>query len=151
VGGGLIGGIAVAVKSLRPTVRVVGVQAERTAAVVASLAAGQPVTVPAGDTIADGIAVERPGDLPFSLIQHYVDELITVSEGDIEAAMGLLLQGAKLLAAGAGATPLAAILANRVQTAGCRVVLVLSGGNIDLDLLAEVLSRRPQPDSQAAI
>lgn len=77
-GGGLISGIAVAIKSLRPTVRIVGVQAERAASLIASLAAGKPVTAPVGDTIADGIAIERPGDLPFSIIQRYVDDVVAV-------------------------------------------------------------------------
>ena len=139
-GGGLIGGVAVAIKARQPGVRIIGVQAERVPSMIASLAAGAPVSVPAGDTIADGIAVERPGDLPFELIQRHVDEMVTVGEAEIQRAMTLLLQRGKLLAEGAGATPLAAVLNGSVTVRGRRVVLVLSGGNIDLDRLRMALA-----------
>jgi threonine dehydratase len=139
-GGGLISGIAVVVKALVPRARVIGVQAEACSAMVASLAAGSPVVIPAGDTLADGIAVERPGALPLEIIARYVDDVVTVGEADIRRAIAMLLQRAKLLAEGAGAVALAAILADRVPVRDHKVVLVLSGGNIDLDKLPAVLA-----------
>jgi threonine dehydratase len=137
-GGGLIAGIATALKTLSPPVQVIGVQAERAPAAVASLAAGRLVTVPVGETIADGIAVERPGLLPFEIIRHQVDDVVTVGEAEIRRSIALLLQRAKLVAEGAGAVPLAAVLAGLVPVQGRRVVLVLSGGNIDLPRLATI-------------
>jgi threonine dehydratase len=141
-GGGLIAGIAVAVKSASPAVRIIGVQAERAPSLIASLSAGEPVTTPVADTIADGIAVERPGDLPFAIIRRYVDDVVVVKEEHIEEAIRLLLQRTKLLAEGAGAAALAAIVGARVRVDGRRVALVLSGGNIDLDVLARVVGQR---------
>jgi len=137
-GGGLIAGTALAIKSLQPTVRVIGVQAAAVPSLVASLKAGRPVATTAGQTIADGIAVEQPGILPLEIIEKYVDDVVTVTEDQIRTAVAALLQRAKLLAEGAGATPLAAMIGGRVARSGQRVVLVLSGGNIDLDLLAEI-------------
>ncbi len=137
-GGGLIAGIALAVKDRLPSARVIGVQSELAASLVASLAVGEPVSVPVGDTIADGIAVEKPGKIPFEIICSLVDEVVTVSEAEIRRAIPPLLQRAKLVAEGAGAVPLAALMAGKIGGTGRRVVLVLSGGNIDLDLLAEV-------------
>ncbi len=137
-GGGLIAGVAVAAKSRLQNVRVIGVQAAEAAAVVASLAAGAPVTVAIGATLADGTAVERPGDLPFHIIQQLVDDVVTVDESDIRKAMVALLGRAKLLAEGAGALALAATLSGRVDVAGRRAALVLSGGNVDLDVVGEI-------------
>jgi len=143
-GGGLIAGIVVAIKARLPRARVVGVQAENAAAVVASLAAGAPVTLQLGPTLADGTAVERPGEVPFALIQRYVDDVVTVSEADIRRAMVALLGRAKLVAEGAGALALAATLSGRVDVAGKRVALVLSGGNVDLDVLGEICLQESQ-------
>jgi threonine dehydratase len=139
-GGGLIAGIAVAIKDHARRAQVIGVQAERVAAVVESLAAGHAVTVPAEETIADGIAVERPGELPLALIQQYVDAMVTVNEEDIRYAVAALLQRAKLVAEGAGAVALAAALGGKVDLHGKRAVLILSGGNIDLELLGDIAS-----------
>jgi threonine dehydratase len=147
-GGGLIAGIAVAITARAPRARIVGIQAADAAAVVASLAAGAPVTLDLGPTLADGTAVERPGDLPFAIIQRDVDDVLTVSEAEIRQAMLALLSRAKLLAEGAGALALAAALSGRLDVAGKRVVLVLSGGNVDLDVLGEIClqgSRASQP------
>ena len=143
-GGGLIAGIAVAIKARLPGARVVGVQAEIAAAVVASLAAGAPVTLELGPTLADGTAIERPGEVPFALIQQYVDDVVTVSEAEIRRAMVALLSRAKLVAEGAGALALAATLSGRVDAAGKRVALVLSGGNVDLDVLGEICLQESQ-------
>ena len=139
-GGGLLAGITVALRARCPAVRIVGVQAERVAAVAESLRAGQLVPVPSGETIADGIAVERPGEIPFEIIRGQVDDVVTVTEEEIGRAIGLLLERTKLLAEGAGATPLAALLSGKVAAPRQKVVLVLSGGNIDRDLLARVLA-----------
>jgi threonine dehydratase len=121
-GGGLIAGIAVALRARHPAVRIVGVQAARVPAVVESLRVGQPVPIPSGETIADGIAVERPGEIPFEIIRRAVDDVVTVTEEEIGRGIGLLLERTKLLAEGAGATPLAALLNGSVAAAGQNVV-----------------------------
>lgn len=136
-GGGLAGGVAIAVKQTRPGVRVVGVQAAGCSSFLASLAAGEPVTALSATTIADGIAVKRPGDLTFPIVQRYVDEVVEVSEAEISHAIIALLERSKLLVEGGGAVGLAALLSGRVR--GGNVVCVLSGGNIDTRLLQSVV------------
>ncbi|MCT9820545.1 threonine ammonia-lyase [Microbacterium sp. W1N] len=142
-GGGLIAGIAAAVKARAAaagrTVRVIGVQAENSAAYPASLAAHAPLTVPTTPTIADGIAVARPGDFPFEVISELVDEVVTVSDDDIARALLVLLERAKQVVEPAGAVGVAAILAGKVRASG-PTVSVLSGGNIDPLLLQRVVS-----------
>ncbi|GAA3605469.1 threonine ammonia-lyase [Nonomuraea rosea] len=137
-GGGLAAGLALAVKSLRPGVRIVGVQADRAAAYPASLAAGHPVLVEPFSTMADGIAVGRPGELPFELIHYLVDKVVTVTEEEISKALVLCLERAKQVVEPAGAVGVAALLAHP-QAFEPPVVAVLSGGNIDPVLLARVL------------
>ncbi|MET7378260.1 threonine ammonia-lyase [Streptomyces sp. NPDC005526] len=137
-GGGLLAGIAVAVKALRPDVRIVGVQAEGSAAYPPSLAAGHPVSVPHPATMADGIKVGRPGDVPFGLVRDLVDEVRTVSEDQLSAALLLCLERAKLVVEPAGASPVAALLGDPPAFEG-PVVAVLSGGNVDPVLLQRVL------------
>ncbi|MFJ8197634.1 threonine ammonia-lyase [Streptomyces sp. NPDC096152] len=137
-GGGLLAGIAVAVKALRPDVRIVGVQAEGSAAYPPSLAAGHPVSVPHPATMADGIKVGRPGDVPFGLVRDLVDEVRTVSEDQLSAALLLCLERAKLVVEPAGASPVAALLGDPHAFEG-PVVAVLSGGNVDPVLLQRVL------------
>jgi threonine dehydratase len=137
-GGGLAAGIAVAVKSLRPDVRVVGVQAEGAAAYPPSLAAGHPVAVPRPVTMADGIKVGRPGEVPFALVSELVDEVRTVGEDQLSAALLHCLERAKLVVEPAGASPVAALLADPESFRG-PVVAVLSGGNVDPVLLQGVL------------
>jgi threonine dehydratase len=142
-GGGLAGGIAVAIKSLRPSVRVIAVQAASVAPFPVSIAAGHTVEVSAYPTLADGISVKRPGELTLPLISRYVDEVVTVAEDEIADAMVLLLERAKLLVEGAGAVGVAAILADRVDMSaehGTGVV-VLSGGNLDTGVLADAIRR----------
>ncbi|GAA1820395.1 threonine ammonia-lyase [Agromyces neolithicus] len=142
-GGGLAAGIASAVKQraseLGRAVRVVGVQAENAAPYVASLAAGAPVQVPVVPTIADGIAVYRPGELNFAVIRDAVDEVVTVSEDDIARALLVLLERAKLVVEPAGAVAVAALMTGAVQCDG-PVVAVLSGGNIDPLLMQRVIA-----------
>ncbi|MFE5833519.1 threonine ammonia-lyase [Streptomyces sp. NPDC056508] len=137
-GGGLAAGIGLAVKSLRPDVKVIGVQAEGAAAYPPSLAAGHPVVVESPVTMADGIKVGRPGDVPFDLIREYVDEVRTVSEDALSSALLLCLERAKLVVEPAGASPVAALLADPGSFRG-PVVAVLSGGNVDPLLLQRVL------------
>jgi len=141
-GGGLIAGIAGVVKRVRPHVRVVGVQAAACAPYPAALAAGVPVEVNAVSTIADGIAVKRPGDLTLPLVARWVDEVVVVSEEDTAEAMVLLLERAKLVVEGAGAVGVAALLSALVKpSAEGATVVVLSGGNVDAGLLALVARR----------
>ncbi|MFJ9730050.1 threonine ammonia-lyase [Streptomyces sp. NPDC101171] len=137
-GGGLAAGIAVAVKALRPEVRIVGVQAEGAAAYPPSLAAGRPVSVLNPTTMADGIKVGRPGPVPFEIVGDLVDEVRTVSEDQLSAALLLCLERAKLVVEPAGASPVAALLAEPGAFPG-PVVAVLSGGNVDPVLLQRVL------------
>jgi threonine dehydratase len=137
-GGGLISGVASAIKARRPQARVIGVQAERAAAVPASLAAGHPVTVPVGDTIADGIAVARPGALTFAHISALVDEVVTVPDDAMARAVLLLAERAKQVVEPSGAAGLAALLSGDI-TAVEPVVVLLAGGNVDPLLLARII------------
>lgn len=139
-GGGLIGGIAVAVKAERPGVRVVGVEAEAYPSMRASLAAGAVATVAGAPTLADGIAVKRPRERTLQLVQRYVDDLVTVDEEAIARAILVLIERQKTVAEGAAAAPLAALLSGAV-TAGRVTVLVVSGGNIDVGRLDDILVR----------
>jgi len=136
-GGGLLSGIAVAVKALRPDIRVIGVQAAGCAAWPPSLAAGRPVVIERGTTIADGIAVQRPGDITFPLVQQFVDEVVEVTEDEICRAVVVLLERGKLMVEGAGAAGLAAMLAGKI--AAREAVCVLSGGNLDAGMLQVIV------------
>ena len=142
-GGGLIAGVAAAAKARAAaagrTVRIIGVQAENSAAYPASLAAGEPLEVATTPTIADGIAVARPGDVPFEVIRELVDEVVTVTDDDIARALLVLLERAKQVVEPAGAVGVAAILAGKIAVSGPTVV-ILSGGNIDPLLLQRVVA-----------
>ena len=146
-GGGLVSGVALALKSERPSIAVIGVQAASCAPVRGSLERGKPVAVESALTIADGIAVKRPGELTLSLIERWVDDVVAVDEDEVAEAMVFLLERAKLVVEGAGAVGAAALLSGRTSAApeGVTVVL-LSGGNVDAGLLAEVARRH---ESQA--
>ncbi|MEU2789425.1 threonine ammonia-lyase [Streptomyces sp. NPDC007100] len=137
-GGGLAAGIAVAVKALRPDVRIIGVQAAGAAAYPPSLAAGHPVSIEAPTTMADGIKVGRPGDVPFEIIGELVDEVRTVTEDELSSALLLCLERAKLVVEPAGASPVAALLSRPGAFEG-PVVAVLSGGNVDPLLMQRTL------------
>ena len=137
-GGGLLAGIALAIKESKPDVRVVGVQAAGAASFPASLNAGQPRTLPQTQTMADGIAVARPGELTLPLVEDYVDDIVMVSEESISHALLLTLERAKLLVEPAGAVAVAALLDDPAAFDG-PTVAVLSGGNIDPRLLAKVI------------
>ena len=146
-GGGLAAGVAIAVKAARPAVRVVGVQIAGCSSFGPSLEAGHPVGVGAGMTIADGIAVKRPGELTLGLVRDWVDEVIVVGEDETAAAMVLLLEQAKLVVEGAGAVGVAALLGGHVRAAASGTTcVVLSGGNVDAGLLA-VLARRHETEA----
>jgi threonine dehydratase len=141
-GGGLISGVAAAAKQLaeregRP-MRIIGVQSENAAPFRPSLKVGRPVTVETRPTIADGIAVARPGDLNFEMVRQYVDEVVTVSDDDIARAIVMLLERAKLVVEPAGAAGVAAILAGKAHVNGVTAT-ILSGGNIDPLLLQRVI------------
>ncbi|MEU5580005.1 threonine ammonia-lyase [Streptomyces huasconensis] len=137
-GGGLLAGIAVAVKALRPDVRLVGVQAAGSAAYPPSLAAGHPVSIDNPATMADGIKVGRPGDVPFQLIDDLVDDIVTVSEDELSSALLLCLERAKMVVEPAGASPVAALLSKPEAFEG-PVVALLSGGNVDPLLMQRIL------------
>jgi threonine dehydratase len=139
-GGGLISGVATALKALRPGVRVIGVEAEGAASMSASLAAGRTVTLDRIDTMADGIAVKRVSDLTLAHVAALVDGIVTVSEEDLSRALLVLLERTKAVVEPAGAAPLAALLAGKLPDAGGEAAcLLLSGGNIDPTLLIRVI------------
>ena len=141
-GGGLSSGVAIAVKSARPAVEVVGVQVDVVAAFPESLKRGEPVEVAHGLTIADGIAVKRPGELTLGLVRRWLDDVVVVPEDDVADAMVLLMEKAKLVVEGAGAVGAAALLAGRTAPAARgTTVVVLSGGNVDAGLLASIARR----------
>jgi threonine dehydratase len=142
-GGGLISGIAMAIRSRRPEVEIIGVQVEACSPFLASLQAGRPVAVDSARTIADGIAVKRPGELTLKLIDALVKELVVVAEDQVAEAMVFMLERSKLVVEGAGAVGVAALLAGRLPPAAGdgTTVLVLSGGNAGAGLLAEVARR----------
>jgi threonine dehydratase len=141
-GGGLISGLAAALKSERPDVRVVGVQVSSCAPFPASLSGREAITVSSALTIADGIAVKRPGEVTLPLVRQWVDEVVVVEEDDIAEAIVFLLERAKLVVEGAGAVGVAALLTGRIRVSGTGpVVVVLSGGNVDAGLLAQIVRR----------
>jgi len=138
-GGGLIGGIAAAAKSLKPGIRVIGVQTVRFPNMYNAV---KHASLPQGtSTIAEGIAVGRPGDVTQQLVERYVDDILLVDEGDVEQAIVMLLDIEKTLVEGAGAAPLAAVVKEPARFAGRKVGLVLGGGNIDPMLLAAIIQR----------
>jgi threonine dehydratase len=140
-GGGLIGGIACAVKEVRPAVKVYGVQPAKIPSMKAAVEAGKPVTMDSAKTIADGIAVRRAGERTLPLVQKYVDDIVTVEEEEIANAILLLLEREKTLAEGAGAAAMAAVLNRKVRLDAKRVTVLVCGGNIDVTLLARIIER----------
>ena len=140
-GGGLIAGMAAAVRELAPHVRIIGVESMAAPSMTASFLAGSPSEMPVHVTLADGIAVKRPGKLTVPLIHTLVDEIIQVEEEEIAQAIVSLLERTKLLVEGAGAASLAAVLHSRVEGLRGKTVCVLSGGNIDVKTIAVVVER----------
>jgi threonine dehydratase len=140
-GGGLIGGIACAIKESRPDIRVVGVQTSRLPSMSVAVEQHHPVTLDPSTTIADGIAVRRAGDVTFPVVDKYVDEIVTVDEDEIASAILVLLEREKTLAEGAGATALAALLQKKTSLQGRHTAVLVSGGNIDVTLLSRIIER----------
>ncbi|HUH02489.1 MAG TPA: threonine ammonia-lyase [Kofleriaceae bacterium] len=141
-GGGLIGGIGCAIKTLRPSVRIIGVEPAGLPSAQRAMTAGGPVTLAPAVTLADGIAVRRAGERTFPLLQRYVDDLVTVSEEELANAVLLLLEREKTVAEGAGAAALAAVVNGRVSIPlGKRTVMLVSGGNIDVNVLSRIIER----------
>src|SRR3989449_4410134 len=138
-GGGLIAGIAIAARALRPNIKIIGVQAEGAAGCRASLDAGEISTLPSIATIADGIAVKRPGTLTFPIIQNLVDDVVMVNDEAIIGAVLLLMERSKLLVEGAGAAGVAAMLSGVVKLQGKKILVPLTGGNIDINLVGRFI------------
>ena len=140
-GGGLISGLAYAVKHLKPSCQVIGVQAAGAASMVDSLEAGHILTLPSVHTIADGIQVKTPGDLTFEMCRQYVDKVVAVSENEIARAILSVLEKQKLVAEGAGAVGIAAAMYGKVDLRGKTVCALLSGGNVDVTMLERIITR----------
>ena len=140
-GGGLISGVAFAIKELNPDVKVYGVQAENAPSMAESIRQGEAITLPSVQTFADGIAVKHPGDVTFDMVRKYVDEVVTVSEDEIAAAILALREKQKLVAEGAGAVSVAAAMFGKLPIQGKNVCCIVSGGNIDVNILSRVITR----------
>lgn len=140
-GGGLISGVACAVKSLKPSCQVFGVQAAGASAMAESFRRGDWYASDTASTFADGIAVKNPGEITFQMVRKYVDDIVTVSDDEIAAAILNLMERQKVVAEGAGAVPVAAAMFDKLPLAGKRVVCVVSGGNIDVNILSRVINR----------
>ncbi|MBS5036958.1 MAG: threonine ammonia-lyase [Fusobacterium sp.] len=140
-GGGIASGIAKAVKSLKPSVKMVGVEAENAASMLEAVKQGCPCTIKTTPTIADGIAVARAGQLTCEMIREYVDEIVTVSEDDIARAILFLMEKGKVVAEGAGATPVAALLAGKIKEQGQNICCVISGGNSDINMIERIINK----------
>lgn len=140
-GGGLIAGIGLVLKALKPKIHIIGVQAEAVPSMKIALDKGQPTWLPPTLTIADGIAVRAVGETPLALVKQFVDEIVTVSEGEIANAVLLLLEIEKTVAEGAAAVPLAALANNKIALKNLNVGLVVSGGNIDVNLISRIIEK----------
>ena len=140
-GGGLLSGVACAIKNLNPNIKVYGVQAEGAPSMVESIKAGKPVHLDKVSTIADGIQVKEPGEHTFEYIKKYVDDIVTVSDDEIASAILALIESQKMVAEGAGAAPLAAVMFNKLPVKGKKIVCIVSGGNIDVTILNRVIKR----------
>lgn len=140
-GGGLISGLGCSLKEQCPHMRLIGVQSARLPSMKVAVEQKRPVTLPAATTLADGIAVRRAGELTLPMVEKYVDEIVTVEEEEIANAVLLLLEREKILAEGAGAAALAALLNGRISVMGKKVAVVISGGNMDVTLLSRIIER----------
>jgi len=140
-GGGMIAGIAIALKEMNPDIRIIGVEAEGAQSAIGSLKKGRPVKLRSMQTIADGIAVKQPGELTFEAIRKHVDDILVVNDSEIAHATYLLLQRAKILAEPAGVVAIAALLRHKADFCGRNVVPVISGGNINMGLLEQILEK----------
>jgi len=140
-GGGLIAGIAIAAKNIKPDIKIIGVQTKNVPSMTYSISKNSIQTVSAIPTIADGIAVKTPGEIPFDIVKKYIDDILTVDEDDIASAILLLLERAKVVSEGAGAVPIAAILNKMKNIKDKKIVSLISGGNIDVNMLARIMDK----------
>ena len=140
-GGGLISGVAFTIKSLNPKCKVYGVQSCGAPSMANSLRDGHCETLESVSTIADGIAVKQPGDLTYDLCEKYVDEVVTVTDDEVSTAILTLMEQHKMIAEGAGAVSVAAVMFNKIDVKGKKVACLVSGGNIDVNILSRVISR----------
>ena len=140
-GGGLIGGIDCALKETNPKIRIIGVEPEKLPSMLRAREAGAPIVIAPEATIADGIAVRRAGDITLPLVNRYVDEIVTVDDEEIASAILMLLEQEKTLAEGSGAAALAAVIQSKTNLRHRRTVVLVSGGNIDVSLLAKIIER----------
>ena len=140
-GGGLISGVAFAAKKLNPNIKVYGVQAAGAPSMYNSIKEGKIIKLDSVNTIADGIKVMEPGENTFKLVSEYVDEIVTVTEDEISSAILALIEQQKMIAEGAGAVSVAAVMFNKIPVKGKKVVCVVSGGNIDVTILSRVIKR----------
>ena len=139
-GGGIAAGVALAAKTINPNIKVIGVQTKNAPSMYESLRCGHVEVMPVNKTIADGIAVGEPGDLTFSIIKEYVDEIITVSETEISQAVLLLLENCNLVCEGAGAVSVAAMMSKKLDLKDKKVGAILSGGNIDINMIESIIN-----------
>lgn len=149
-GGGLIAGIAVALKELNPRIQIIGVQSEQVPAMRVALEKGEVVHLPPATTIADGIAVRAVGEIPLQIVKKHVDDVVTVSEGEIANAVLLFLEIEKTVVEGAAAAPLAALVSRKIALNGKKVALIVSGGNIDMNLISRIIEKGLIQDGRLA-
>ena len=140
-GGGLIAGVAAAIKQTDPAIRVIGVEPASAASMRASIQAGRVVTLASAATLADGIAVKTPGELTYRMCREYVDEIVTVDDDDIAKAILYLIERSKIVSEGAGAAPIAALLAGKIGRVDGGTLAVLSGGNIDVTMVSRIIDK----------
>jgi len=140
-GGGLIAGIAIALKQLNPRIRIIGVEPDGAQSMKSSIEKNEPITLNSVNTIADGIAVKSPGDITFDITRRLVDELVVVNDAEMARTAYLLLQRAKILAEPAGVAAMAAVLFKKTSTKGRKVVPIISGGNINMSILDQILDK----------
>ncbi|OPJ55569.1 threonine ammonia-lyase [Alkalithermobacter paradoxus] len=138
-GGGIIAGIAVAAKAINPNIKIIGVEASNAASMKGSVDEGEIITLSSAATIADGIAVKRPGNLTYELVKEYVDEIVTVNEDEIAQAVLFLMEKDKIVVEGSGAVSVAAIITGKIKEEGKNIVSVISGGNIDVNMVWRII------------
>ncbi len=138
-GGGLIGGIAIAAKALKPDIKIIGVESENADSMKQSLSSGRVMRSPAKKTIADGIAVNQPGQITYDIVKEYVDDIVTVTEDEIKRAIFQLVEKEKLVVEGGGAVTTAALIADKINLENSTIVALVSGGNIDMNLVKNII------------
>ena len=140
-GGGLISGVALAIKNLKPSVKVIGVQTKNMPSMAGSIAQKKIITCNGTPTIADGIAVKTPGDITFELVQRYVDDIVTVDEEEIASAILLLMERIKTISEGSGAVTVAAVLNRMPEYKNRKIAAIISGGNIDVNMMSRIINK----------